>query len=229
MHMTNVSEELVRNYLRLNGYFCIDNFIVHAGDDQDRITQEGLVGNYTETDILGIRLPYSKEISGKLYVANDQKLVDGINERKDIVIGEAKTGNQDKPNKPWKDGTKIHIQEYILNFIGLSKDDKEIRKIAKNLANQYIYEDEKIRIRYIIFSEKENKHYIDKGVSYITYDHIINFITDVRGQSWMGANIGVASLHQQWPPFLNKIFDVANNNSLNLEERKAEMRKLLDS
>jgi hypothetical protein len=226
--MTNVSEEFVRNYLRLNGYFCIENFIVHAGDDEDRITQEGLVGNYTETDILGIRLSYSNEISGKLYVANDPILIDGINERKDIIIGEAKTGNEDKPNRAWKDDTKIHIQEYILNFIGIAKEEKEIREIAKKLANQYIYEDHETRIRYIIFSEKANKHYLNKGVSYITDDHIINFLIVVRGQSWMGANIGVASLHQQWPPLLKQIFEIANNYSIDLEDRKAEMRKILD-
>jgi hypothetical protein len=63
--MSAISEEFIRQYLRLNAYFGIDNFIIHAADDPERITANGKIGNYTETDFLGIRLPYSSEMSGQ--------------------------------------------------------------------------------------------------------------------------------------------------------------------
>jgi hypothetical protein len=44
-------ERFVASYLRLNGYFTVPNFIVHAGDDPERILA-GQVGNLTETDII---------------------------------------------------------------------------------------------------------------------------------------------------------------------------------
>lgn len=63
--MADKHERFVASYLRLNGYFTVPNFIVHAGDDPTRISA-GQVGNYTETDILGVRLPHSREITGNL-------------------------------------------------------------------------------------------------------------------------------------------------------------------
>ena len=227
--MSAVSEEFIRNYLRLNGYFCIESFIVHAADDPNRITQNGEVGNYTETDILGIRLPYSVEQTGQLYIANDPPLVEGITNKMDVIIGEVKTGEENKPNPTWKHAERTFAKEYILKFVGLSKNEEEIASIAKELSQSYYYENDEARIRYIIFSELENKHYKDLGVSYITYDHIVDFLTETRGQSWMGANIGVASLHQQWPWLLKEIFEIANDYSLDIALRKSKIQNILYS
>ena len=81
------AEELVRWYLRLNGYFTIESFIVHAADDPGRILNNQ-IGSHTETDILAVRMPYSKEITGKLSIVNHQPLVEGSYGRYDFVIAE---------------------------------------------------------------------------------------------------------------------------------------------
>jgi hypothetical protein len=226
--MSAISEEFIRQYLRLNAYFGIDNFIIHAADDPERITANGKIGNYTETDFLGVRLPYSSEMSGQLFIANDPPLVEGINEKIDIVIGEVKTGGQDKPNPTWKHPERIYPKEYILKFVGLYKDGKEISSIAKYLSENYKYEDDRARIRYIVFSESENKHYKGKGVTYITYEHIIDFLTELRGQSWTAANIGVSSLHNQWPALLQQIFEIANDCTIEMNIRKTKIKEILD-
>lgn len=57
--MPDKYERFVASYLRLNGYFTVPNFIVHAADDPGRVSA-GQVGNYTETDILGVRMPHSR-------------------------------------------------------------------------------------------------------------------------------------------------------------------------
>src|SRR5437867_1325209 len=48
-----ILEALVELYLRLNGYFCIRNYLQHL------ITGFGLE---TESDLLAIRMPYQQEI-----------------------------------------------------------------------------------------------------------------------------------------------------------------------
>jgi hypothetical protein len=55
-------EVFVRWYLRFNGYFTIENFIVHGADT------EPFRGEYvtakTEVDTIAIRLPHSREETG---------------------------------------------------------------------------------------------------------------------------------------------------------------------
>ena len=111
--MGNKYERFVVAYLRLNAYFTVPNFIVHAGDDPGRISS-GQVGNYTETDVLAVRMPYSREVTGKLRVANHDSLVDGIAGKMDVVIAEVKSGKDNKPNPVWRDGNaeQVEIADY---------------------------------------------------------------------------------------------------------------------
>ena len=55
--MVDKYERFIASYLRLNAYFTVTNFIVHAHER----SRYGHIGNHTETDILGIRMPYSAE------------------------------------------------------------------------------------------------------------------------------------------------------------------------
>ena len=112
-------ETLAKWYLRFNGYFIVDNFIVHAGDDINRIWKN-IVGNHTEADILAIRHKFSKEITGPLHIQNDPKIINPLNNPIDFVIVEVKTGQQNKPNKLWTE-KRLPVIEYILRFAGLFK------------------------------------------------------------------------------------------------------------
>ena len=94
-------ERFVTSFLRLNGYFTVPNFIVHAADDPARVSA-GHVGNYTEADTLAVRMPHSREVTGKLHIANYRPLVDAAAGKFDVVIAEAKSGNENKPNRIWR-------------------------------------------------------------------------------------------------------------------------------
>src|SRR5688572_4419794 len=114
-------ETLVRWYLRFNGYFTVDNFILH---DPSTVSK-GHVANHTEADILGLRLPHSREIAGNLSIANDPKLqIDGLN-KIDFVIAECKSGKSNSLNSTWLNGNRVVIN-YILRFSGLFASESDI-------------------------------------------------------------------------------------------------------
>lgn len=219
-------ERFVASYLRLNGYFTVPNFIVHAGDDPERILA-GRVGNFTETDILGVRMPYSREVTGKLHIANHAALIDGAPEKFDIVIAEVKSGNDNRPNRVWRGGRGREVGSYIARFVGLHSSDAEVGVIGDALATSFRFEDERCRFRFITFSSEPNLYYRERGMSCITFEEAISFIVDVRGQCWIDASIGVASSHQQWDKLLVDIFAVANRTDEPFADRVRVIESLL--
>jgi hypothetical protein len=219
------AEILTKWYLRLNGYFTIDNFIVHNPD----IISNGIVSNSTETDVLAIRLKHSREIAGELHIANDEMLLNGLLSNLDFVIAEVKTGDEKKPNKVWRNNNKEAVK-YIIRFSGIIESEEEITRVAEKLLIERIYEkkDRSYRIRLIIFSEtKPNKNW--ENVTHIFLEHIVDFILQVRGQCWLENEIGVASIHYQWDSLINEIFKIANNVEEEIEMKKINILKLLSN
>jgi hypothetical protein len=228
--MTTVSsadklERFVRWFLRLNGYFTVENFIVHAAGDSTRISN-GLIAPHTEVDTLAVRMPYSHETAGTLHIANWEALVGGSNGRFDVVIAESKSGAENRPNTVWRDGDGKVIS-YLVRFIGLYKTEDEIKAVAAKLASSFEYEDDLCRFRYAIFSNSENDHYRGKRVTYFTYESMVRFLVEVRGQCWIEKNIGVASIHDQWDPLIKAIFDIANDHGSPVEERRRRIMEEL--
>ena len=220
------AETLVQWYLRFNGYFTVENFIVHAGDDSARISRQ-VVGNHTETDVLGIRHKHTREVSGSLYVANDFLLQIENAPDVDFVIAEVKTGNQDKPNKIWSEGN-VSVIAYIIRFAGFVEKEEEINELSKLVAQngEYTHSSNKYSIRLLIFSESDlNKNW--RHLKNIKLVDVVEFLVRVRGESWINAGLGVASVHYQWDPLINSIFEVANNFNLSLDERRKEIFSLL--
>jgi hypothetical protein len=219
-------EKLAKWYLRFNGYFIVDNFIVHAADNQTRISGN-IIGNHTETDILGLRNKFSKEVTGKLNIKNDDRILDDSESLIDFVIVEVKTGNANRPNKAWRDKDLSTIK-YIIRFAGFVETEEQISNIAIDVADKGIHidPDKKFSIRLVLISEAEpNKHW--KHLSNVLFRDIIDFIVNVRGGCWEAENIGVASLHEQWDDLINEIFEIANNHTLDPDEKvKAIFYKL---
>lgn len=220
------AEILAKWYLRFNGYFLVDNFIVHAGDDPNRISKDK-VGNHTETDILAIRHKFSKEITGSLHIENDPKIINKVDSKIDFVIAEVKTGNQDKPNKLWTE-KKIAVIEYILRFSGFIETEEALTDIANTLAANGTFNDidGNFSIRLVLISEIEpNKNW--KHLTNILFTDIIDFLVEVRGQCWVNENIGTASIHYQWDDLINKIFVFANDQTIDVGQRKLLITQLL--
>jgi hypothetical protein len=223
--MPNKYERFVAAYLRLNAYFEVQNFIVHAGDDPTRVSS-GQVGNYTECDTLGIRMPHSDEVAGHVHIANHRLLTDGVEGRLDVIVAEAKSGNENRPNKMWRAGMPDPAISYIVRFIGVHPEG-EVRDVAKSLAMTFRFEDDLSRYRYILFSNQPNDHYASKGVTYITYRDAARFIVEIRGQSWIEGAIGVASVHQQWDEMLIEIFGIANAHERSIDQRTNDIESFL--
>ena len=137
----------MRWYLRFNGYFTIENFYVPNTEQ----VSDGVVGNYTETDILAVRLPHSSETIGDMMIANHKTLVDEADKRIDIVIAEVKNSVDPRPNRAWRyhdapTATAIETIERIVRFIGVLERD-QVPTAAKQLLTQYRYADNYCRIR----------------------------------------------------------------------------------
>jgi hypothetical protein len=223
--MADKYERFVAAYLRLNAYFTVPSFIVLAADDPTRISC-GQVGNYTETDILAIRMPYSKEVTGSLQIANHGVLTDGSAGKTDVVIAEVKSSNENKPNKAWRAGVPDPSISYVVRFVGLHAEP-ELAQVAKALSTTFRFENDHCRYRYAVFSKEPNEHYAAKGVTYITFREAIEFIVRERGQCWVEANIGVASLHHQWDDMLIEIFHIANSYERSVEQRADDIETFL--
>ncbi len=224
-------ETLAKWYLRLNGYFTVDNFIVHAADDQGKIKNSN-IGNYTETDLLGARHKYSKEVAGPVFVANDQSLRDLRDSQIDFIIVEVKTGGgkkQKRPNDIWRQ-KNLKVIEYILRFAGFFESEELISKVAMELAEkgEYCSDNCKFSVRLILISEKKaNQNW--KHLTNVLFTNIIDFLVEVRGQSWLQAGIGVTSKHDQWDPLINNIFKIANEGEdmFTPKEKKERIMGLL--
>lgn len=220
------AERFAKWYLRFNGFFIVENFIVHAGDDSTRISKN-VIGNHTETDLLAIRHRFSKEITGKLEIQNDPKIINAKDTLIDFVIVEVKTGNQNKPNKVWTQ-KKLPVVEYILRFAGFMETEDEIKKVANELAEKGFFDDDskKYSVRLVLISEeKPNKDWLH--LTHILFEEIIDFLVDVRGQCWVNENIGTASVHYQWDDLIKKVFDIANDQLIDRNTQKENIKTLL--
>lgn len=224
---SNKAEILAKWYLRFNGYFLVENYIIHAAEDKSRISR-GAIGNHTETDILGIRHKFSKEVTGILEIENDENLLANNEYKIDHVIVEVKTGNKNTPNKVWQK-KKIDPIKYMVRFSGFVPSEAEIDKIAEALLETSLYEDPNHNYisRFIIISEsKVNEHW--NQVTNILFSDIYSFLIDVRGNCWIEEKIGRYSIHYQWHPLINKIFTVINNDTLDRETKYSEIQKIMN-
>jgi hypothetical protein len=225
--MADQVTEFVKWYLRFNGYFSIEGFVVHAADKIKKIDGD-TIPQQTECDLLSIRLPYSREFSADLCMANDPQIVNGGEEKTDILICEVKSGIDNAPNPVWKHAsTHQDMVEYIVRFCGVFPDDDVFKSACRELSKKYEFKGNNTRIRYIIFSKEPFARHQKRGVTYITFRSIIEFLVSIRGQSWQGAKLGVASKHQQWPKFVRCIFDIANYHDGPIEEKMIKVEELL--
>jgi len=222
----NKDEELVKVFLRLNGYFLVDNFIVHNGEADLTDCREKIIPQLTETDLLGMRMPFQIENTGDLTIANYEKLIldNGLI---DLVIIESKTGKENRPNSTWKSIEKIENIKYLIRFFGITNSIEEIDKISTCLLTNYNCNWNNYSIRYIIVAESVNTHYSEKGITYIPIEEILDFIVQIRGECWINKNMGIASHHSQWNPFMNRIFEIANDQTIEPEQRKKMIREYI--
>lgn len=101
----NYGEKLAYWYLRLNGFFLIENFVIHRTKDIDYSS---------DIDVMAVRFPFVYEEIGGKPDDWDQKLLKNLNPQKVTgIICEVKTGEYDE-----RELFRSHYLNYGINRFG---------------------------------------------------------------------------------------------------------------
>ena len=176
--MKNFSEELAYWYLRFNGFFLIDNFLIHDAT-------QNLKG---EIDLLAIRLPNSQEYIADQIIIQDQNLFNSINNSNRIIglICEVKSNGYKRRRlnllnnnimniAKQRLGLKNHLIYKIL-FHGstnniIERDDAGFLKISLNYVNNYLKEHIE---RYLHAKNRSKIEFSSNLIQYIIYEEYHN-------------------------------------------------------
>jgi hypothetical protein len=185
-------ELLVGCYLRLNGYFVVNNFILHEEHGSQK----------TEIDLIGVRFPNQIEIiNGNDGLAhtleNDDELVIRDN-LIDVVIAEVTTGPA-KINDPFQ---KEEVLEYVLDWIGCL-DEAEKREAIKALRNKQDFCTDKFRVRFVCFGKPSKIE-----CKQLTLLHVLTFI---RGRFKKYYDLKTQS--RQWYGVMDYLYTTVNENT----------------
>jgi hypothetical protein len=112
--MANQAEELSSWYLRLNGFFLVENFVVHKETDTEAKDAKHTV----DVDLLAVRFPNSEEeIGAKLLQCDDEVLFKFVDKSKTLaLIVEVKSSEEPEKIKLFYSPYKMR---YALRRIGL--------------------------------------------------------------------------------------------------------------
>jgi len=225
--MADNYETIVRWYLRFNGFFTVESFIVHEVVNQGN--QQG-----GETDILGVRFPFSQENAG-FQILNDTNLL-GTGTREngltDIIIAEVKNRDDDYLNGIWKDPDPKYLERvaYIIRWIGIFKDENEIHRAASEIKSKYQFQEGNYRIRFIYFGKRKHQSIEQLGITQITFDEVIDFLLHLRMPSFYVHNSGARSPHHQWDTLIKDIWNVGDVRcNQSVEEQKKAIYRILDT
>ncbi|WP_439875414.1 hypothetical protein ACSLGG_06665 [Bacillus mycoides] len=181
--MKNYGEELAYWYLRLNGFFVLDNFVYHQ-------TQHNRNG---DADLLAVRLPYVKEEIGGNTYDWDKKLFSYLDEYEIAgVLCEVKTGPRANPSSAFEK----HKLRYALNRIGFSNPD--IEEMLSKHENYCVLESNGKKFLKLVVSEYEIKSTRDCLTFSLKYieDFIYNRIEVYRCQKYNARHFFPSSLLQ---------------------------------
>lgn len=143
MSANNV-EKLAYWYLRLNGYFTVENFSIHPDTNNDR---------GTDADLLAVRFPYSTENPLRYNFERDHTFI--VQNKIDFLIVEVKSSRCEINIKTWGNPEEKHVQ-YALRWMGFYGSGKEIDDIANQIYNPGIWSNDSFCVRHCCFGEKEN-------------------------------------------------------------------------
>jgi hypothetical protein len=170
--MINYAEELAYWYLRLNGFFLVDNFVIH---------REGAQIQYrSDADLIAVRFPHVKEAVGGMPIDFDNKVLFKAFDPSKIIglIVEVKSTRQKEVN-PEIFQNKDRM-EYAINRFGFPLKDKE--KKALTTAHDWVASDSLIGEKDFLIG-KLLIHNSTEAIMYpyaesIDLRHTIEFIKD---------------------------------------------------
>lgn len=208
--MVDPFEKYVRWYLRFNGYFAIENFVIHE-------PIKGVIPQGGEFDVMAVRFPYSREDAG-FRLENDQRLgLSSLDNCIDFVIAEVGAGGQKKLNDVWKppdnEGTKAKRVAYALKWSGFFPDDEVTQHVAEEFQRNGQCRRDRINFRIIVFVQGHNSSVQKRGILQISFREITEWIVGVRSSCYVTRDLGVRSAHNQWDPLILRIWKMADPTS----------------
>ncbi|MEW8963482.1 hypothetical protein [Paraclostridium dentum] len=165
--MNNFAEELTYWYFRLNGFFLLENYVLHnVGEGQQRGT--------ADADLLAIRFPYvSEEIGGQSKDWDKEKFSTwGFDIEKDdlALIIEVKSGKELKKDEIEKSFSPKRIETALCRFGIFPHED--VPRIHENLLEQkYVKESSWIIAKVAVTEDKKEGNWLN-----ITLKEINDFI-----------------------------------------------------
>jgi hypothetical protein len=225
--MADNYETLIKWFLRFNGYFGVENFVIH--EPLPRNNQQG-----GETDILGVRFPFSREQPG-FVIANYSNLLDEKAQQRsliDVVIAEVKNRDDDYLNDIWIKQEPKYVDRvaYIIRWIGALKDERKIHCVASRLKEKYRCQIGRYLFRFIYFGRQRHQSLEKLGIRQITFQEVVQFLLLTRTPSFYVNDLGVRSHHNQWDPLIKEIWRVGDPDSpQGIEEQEAAIFDLLDN
>jgi hypothetical protein len=234
-------EEFIRWYLRFNGFLTVENFIVHEPNRDRPQVPAG-----TESDILAVRFPHSKESPTESWTPNRQELRLTIRNHDklfdddamsrgliDFVIAEVKGGNDKRLNKTWRladpTGRYLAQVEYLLRWLGPYDDESTINEIARCLRAKYRCPHEGYLFRFVYFSHTPYQFAERKGILQITFREVAEFFVDDRIACWTQTGLGVRSYHGQWSPLIRRIWEQGQSAELSRPQRVESILGVLET
>lgn len=145
----NYGEELAYWYLRLNGFFTINNFVLHHDSE----------GRTSDADILAVRFPYVLEEVGGREGDWDDRLLSNFNGNKTIgLICEVKTGLNFS-------STQLFKEANLYKALGRFGFIQNLTSYANELSNKSYLEIGNYEIHKVLISRKRESprkdcHYI---------------------------------------------------------------------
>jgi hypothetical protein len=165
------AEKVAYWYLRLNGFFQMESFIVHP---RNRGSQR------TDADLLGIRFPHRAEHmldDPDRVMQDDIKTLGLSNELTDVVIVEVKSRQQCSLNGPWSTSERQNVQRvlFAIGCLPVSEVEEAAQAIYK--TGQFENQDVGIRVRLVAIGQEVSQDLAKShpSVEQITWNEVFHF------------------------------------------------------
>lgn len=179
-------------FLRLNGYFCVPNFIIHPDAPGPQ---------RTDADVLALRFPHCLEVAGAPIPQDDTFI---IGDRIDFLVAEVKAG-ECRLNGPWAAPGPRNIQ-YVLRWMGFLERNNELEDVAAALYDDKKWDENhrRICVRIACFGRRPSAAHGMRDVLQRTHLDSVRFIVD-RFRRFQTEKAD----QRQWDGFIRQVFGMA--------------------
>lgn len=181
-------------FLRLNGFFTVQNFIVHPVRSEEGSQQR------TDADVLGIRFPKRQEVVGGDPLVDHAAFEDAP--RPIFVIAEVKTGRC-RLNGPWSRREEENVTNVLRSFGHMSNASHQT--ISEALYQNGRFQSDGLDARLLCFGATRSEN-LSEGILQFTWEEVFGFIFDRYQTFWRSKR-----QNQQWPPVGRYLWDLSNH------------------